>query len=86
MPVSLMTGYFSVQIADLNGVYTVKTYWACFGVVMGLSLMFLIAFGKLSGTLEGKPIYRSLSETLYDSTKHILGKHAIGKKRNARGY
>ncbi len=84
MPVSLMTGYFSVQITDLNGVYSVKTYWACFGVVMGLSLIFLIIFGKLSGTLEAKPIYRSLSETLYDSTKLILGKHAIGTKKNAR--
>ena len=86
MPVSLMTAYFSVQITDLYGVYTVKTYWACFGVVMGMSLIFLIIFGKLSGTLEGKPIYRSFSETLYDSTRLVLGRHAIGRKRNVRGY
>lgn len=87
MPVSLMTGYFSVQIVDLQGVYTVKTYWACFGVVIALSLLFLVVFGKLSGTLEGKPIYRSLSETIYDSTKRILGKqYAIGKKRNRKDY
>ncbi|KAL9103790.1 MAG: hypothetical protein Q9163_001199 [Psora crenata] len=33
MPVSLMTGYFSVQIADLEGVYTAKTYWVCFAVI-----------------------------------------------------
>ena len=86
MPVSLMTGYFSVQIADLQGAYTATTYWACFGIVGGLSFIFLLIFGKLSGTLEGKPIYRSLSETLYDSTKHILGKqYAIGRKRKTKG-
>ena len=67
MPVSLMTGYFSVQISDLVGVYTVKTYWVCFAVVMTLSFLFVAAFGLVSGTLEGKPIYRSLTQTVLDA-------------------
>ena len=67
MPVSLMTGYFSVQIADLDGVYTAKTYWVCFVVIMTLSFVFLLVFGVLSGTLEGKPIYRSLTQTLVEA-------------------
>ncbi|KAL9130597.1 MAG: hypothetical protein Q9217_001257 [Psora testacea] len=62
LPVSLMTGYFSVQISDLQGVYTSTTYWVCFAVVMGLSLLFLIIFGIISHTLEGEVIYRSITD------------------------
>lgn len=75
MPVSLMTNYFSTQISGLHG--TVKTYWICFGVIMFLSIVFLFVFGALSGTLEGKPIYRSLTETVID-----LGR---GKWKNRKG-
>ncbi|KAL9608676.1 MAG: hypothetical protein Q9167_006511 [Letrouitia subvulpina] len=73
MPVSLMTGYFSVQITDLQGVYTAKTYWVCFAIIMTLSMGFLIVFGQLSGTVEGRPIYRSLTETFYDFSKRTIG-------------
>lgn len=72
MPVSLMTAYFSIQIKELEGVYTVKTYWTAFGVIMGLSIMFLVVFGTLSGTLEGKPIYQSLTRILFESSKKAL--------------
>lgn len=44
LPVSLMTAYFSVQIDDLSGVYTAKTYWVCFGVIMLLSILSLFFF------------------------------------------
>ena len=69
MPVSLMTGYFSTQLDDLASTYTIKTYWICFAVIMTLSFIFLVIFGVLSGTLEGKPIYRSLTETVLDAGK-----------------
>ena len=62
MPVSLMTGYFSVQIVDLQGIYTAKTYWVCFAVIMALSFFFLIAFGVISHTLEGGLIYESMTD------------------------
>lgn len=80
LPVSLMTGYFSVQIADLQGVYTHTTYWASFGVIMGLSFLFLLGFGYLSGTVEGKPIYRSLTQIFVDFSKGAIGY----KKRKRR--
>ncbi|KAL2043302.1 hypothetical protein N7G274_003608 [Stereocaulon virgatum] len=79
MPVSLMTGYFSTQIQDLQGIYTAKTYWVCFAVIMALSFIFLVAFGVLSGTLEGKPIYRSLTETVLDAG-NLRWKERKGKK------
>lgn len=79
MPVSLMTGYFSTQIQDFQGIYTAKTYWVCFAVIMALSFIFLVAFGVLSGTLEGKPIYRSLTETVLDAG-NLRWKERRGKK------
>lgn len=67
MPVSLMTGYFSTQIEDLQGIYTAKTYWICFAVIMTLSFLVLVSFGYYSGTVEGKPVYRSLTQTVFHS-------------------
>lgn len=72
LPVSLMTGYFSVQIQDLQGVYTHTTYWVCFGVIMAISLAFLAIFGYLSGTVEGKTIYQSLTQTFVDFSKRTV--------------
>ncbi len=66
MPVSIMTAYFSTQLSDLANRYTTKTYWICFTVIMTLSFLFLMVFGLVSGTLEGKPIYRSLMQTVWD--------------------
>jgi hypothetical protein len=42
-----MTGYFSVQINDLQGVYTAKDYWYSFAGVMGGSFLALFFFGRL---------------------------------------
>ncbi|KAG8533391.1 uncharacterized protein KY384_002174 [Bacidia gigantensis] len=66
MPVSLMTGYFSVQIEDLTGVYTARTYWVCFAVIMSLSFFFLLVFGVISHTLEGGMIYKSITKATLD--------------------
>jgi Mg2+ and Co2+ transporter CorA len=45
LPVSLMTAYFSIQIQDLAGVYSVADYWAAFGVVTGLSVVVVLFLG-----------------------------------------
>ncbi|KFY04101.1 hypothetical protein O988_00978 [Pseudogymnoascus sp. VKM F-3808] len=47
LPVSLMTSYFSVQIKELDGVYTVKTYWVTFAVIMVLSFVALFMFSRV---------------------------------------
>lgn len=47
LPVSLMTSYFSVQIADLQGVYTSKQYWYAFAVIMSISVLALFFFSRL---------------------------------------
>lgn len=81
MPVSLMTAYFSVQVKGLEDAYNATTYWACFGVIMGLSLIFLIVFGKVSGTLEGRPIYRSMTRVFFDFSKAAIGSRRRQKSR-----
>jgi hypothetical protein len=52
LPVSLMTSYFSIQISDLQGIYTSKEYWYAFAGVMGVSFLgvfssMLICFGVI---------------------------------------
>lgn len=42
-----MTGYFSVQIKDLEGVYTTQDYWYSFAVLMSISFLFLFFFSRL---------------------------------------
>lgn len=41
LPVSLMTAYFSIQVQGVD-VYTIRDYWASFGIVCVLSFMALI--------------------------------------------
>ncbi|TVY85132.1 hypothetical protein LSUE1_G000421 [Lachnellula suecica] len=47
LPVGLMTSYFSVQIADLQDVYTSKDYWYSFAVIMSISVVALFFFSRL---------------------------------------
>jgi hypothetical protein len=71
-----MTGYFSVSIVDLAGVYTVKTYWLCFFVIVTLTFGFLVIFGAAIDKVEGRTVYKSLARTFLD-----FSKAAIGQKR-----
>ncbi|KAL4976317.1 hypothetical protein BDW66DRAFT_135164 [Aspergillus desertorum] len=69
LPVSLMTGYFSTELAGVKGVYTKVQYWVAFAVIMILSIALLVLFGWISDTVEGKPIYRSLFRTFFRKSK-----------------
>lgn len=81
LPVSLLTAYFSAS--PLTQGYNKKTYWTCFAVIMALSFLGLAAFGQLSGTVEGKPIYRSLSQMGWEK---VFGKGGRGRgKGRGRG-
>ncbi|BAE64065.1 unnamed protein product [Aspergillus oryzae RIB40] len=72
LPVSLMTAYFSTELKNVKGVYTINQYWVSFGVIMFLSIVLLTLFGYLSDTVEGKTIYQSLSRTFVRSSKHKI--------------
>ncbi len=42
-----MTGYFGVEIADLNQYWTAETYWYAFAGVASISFLCLFFFGRL---------------------------------------
>lgn len=77
LPVSLMTAYFSTQIEELH--FTKRAYWTSFGVIMGLSLFFIIVFGIISGTMESKIIYEPLSRRFVNASKRALGRGRTAK-------
>jgi hypothetical protein len=47
LPVSLVSGYFGVEIEDLNQHWKGTDYWYTFAVVMSLSFLSLFFFGRL---------------------------------------
>jgi hypothetical protein len=47
LPISFITAYFSIQIPDLTGSYTAKTYWGTFGVTCFISFLSLFFFSKM---------------------------------------
>lgn len=83
MPVSLMTGYFSVNIEELEGLYTATTYWVSFVVIIGLSFAFLVAFGVISQTLEGAMVYSSITQAARTVVKRMY-RTARGRKGDTR--
>ena len=70
MPVTLMTGYFSIQFAGMA--FTVKSYWWAFAVVMAVSLLATFIFSVFSGTFEGKIVTRTWSRVVYDVSRRWL--------------
>ncbi|RAO65574.1 uncharacterized protein BHQ10_001586 [Talaromyces amestolkiae] len=69
LPISLMSQYFSIQIPDIEGPLSLRAYWISFAVLMVLSISVLTLFGYASDTVEGKTIYRSVTRTLFNSSK-----------------
>ncbi|KZM18463.1 hypothetical protein ST47_g10382 [Ascochyta rabiei] len=66
-PVTLMTGYFSIQFKDTE--FEIKSYWWAFAIVLSLSLLMLFMFSFLSGTLNGHILSRSWSRMMLDLSK-----------------
>lgn len=70
MPVSLMTAYFSTQLTGVE--FTLKSYWICFGVILGITIVGLLIFSLASGMMERKLIYRPFSRIIFDASKGFL--------------
>lgn len=75
LPVSLMTAYFSIQIGDIAHIYSLKTYWLCFLAVIVLSAGILFGYGLISGTVEGKTVYKSMTRMVWE--KEWTGKRKM---------
>ncbi|KAL1625382.1 hypothetical protein SLS54_003474 [Diplodia seriata] len=82
MPISIMAAYFSCQFT--NQEFTVTQFWTWFGIVLGVSIVCLFLFSVVSGTMEGKMLYRSFSRAVIDFTQTWWGRrrHARASRRN----
>jgi Mg2+ and Co2+ transporter CorA len=79
-PVTLMTGYFSIQFKDTE--FEIFNYWWCFGVVFGVSVALLLAFSVFSGTLQGTIVQRSWSRIAFDGSRRWLAHRGKRGKMN----
>lgn len=73
-----MTAYFSIQIKELEGVYTTKDYWYSFAVIMTISVLGLFFFAKalmwVTETLDQKV-------TGVGKSVRKIGARAVGLRR-----
>ncbi|KAG0155039.1 hypothetical protein PDIDSM_612 [Penicillium digitatum] len=53
LPVSLMSAYFSTELAGVKNGYTKTQYWVSFTVIFVVSILLLTVFGYASDTVEG---------------------------------
>lgn len=66
LPVSLMTGYFSVQPTEIEKLYNLKTSWVCFLIVVVASIIGLVIFGITTERVRGRTTYKSLTRTFWE--------------------
>ncbi|KAI5795126.1 hypothetical protein EDC01DRAFT_654181 [Geopyxis carbonaria] len=52
LPLTLVTGYFSMQLRDLQNVYTQTTFWGSAGVSIAVTLLVLYTVGKSTRTVQ----------------------------------
>jgi hypothetical protein len=70
MPVSVVTGYFGCQFVDAR--FTIRDYWGWFAGSMGASVVLLVVFGALSGTMEAEMVYRSVGAKVVELIKCLF--------------
>ena len=71
LPVSLMTGYFSTEVQELQN-YTGKTYWVSFAVILFLSVVLLMVFSWYSESVGERPVYRSMGTSFLSSFRNTV--------------
>jgi Mg2+ and Co2+ transporter CorA len=77
-PVTIMTGYYSIQFKNVE--FEVADYWKLFGVIFGLSVLFIVLFSFASGTFDGKIITRTWARVVYDGGRKFLHRRRKGSR------
>ena len=72
LPVSLMTGYFSMQLVGVE--YSVQTYWVSFLVCFFLSWLALFLFGLFNGHIQTLEVFKSMWRGLKRVAKAMRGR------------
>lgn len=64
-----MTGYFSIQVTEVQKLYDLTTYWVSFLVVIIVSIVGLVAFSLVTERIGGRTTYKSLTRTMLDGVR-----------------
>lgn len=81
VPLTLVTGYFSMQLKDMNGVYTQKTFWATSCILVFITVVVLFVIGKFTDTLETVGLWKWIRNILFK----LFGKRRVKNKKKKRG-
>ncbi|KAA8913534.1 hypothetical protein FN846DRAFT_897178 [Sphaerosporella brunnea] len=81
LPLTLITGYFSMQLSDLNGKYSQRTFWGASGITIILTLIVLYTVGKSTGTMEFSTMWKGVKKVWFS----WLEKKRDRKQRKQKG-
>lgn len=65
LPLTLVTGYFSMQLVDTQNKYGQRTFWGSAGVTMALTIIVLYTVGKSTGTMEFDSMWRGVKKVWF---------------------
>jgi len=52
--------FFSMQVEGISDRYDAKVFWVSIGIALFLTIVFLLAIGRISGTVEMARLWRLL--------------------------
>ena len=65
LPLSLVTGYFSMQLKGFQDKYTAESFWGAAGVAIALTLVVLYTVGKSTGTMKLGTLWRGVKRVWF---------------------
>jgi Mg2+ and Co2+ transporter CorA len=66
LPLTLVTGYFSMQLKDLEGRYNSGAFWGTAGVTIALTAVVLYTVGKSTDTMDLWEMWRAVKRVWFD--------------------
>lgn len=81
LPLTLITGYFSMQLNNTNGKYGEKDFWGASGVFVGVMILILYTVGRSTETLETGIMWKSVKDVWFG----CFGGKKKGKGRQKHG-
>lgn len=76
LPLTLITGYFSMQLNGTSGKYGEKDFWGASGVFVAIMILVLYTVGRSTETLESGIMWKSIKEVWFG----CFGKNRNGKR------
>jgi len=81
LPLTLVTGYFSMQLKGLEGRYNIATFWGTAGVTIALTAVVLYTVGKSTDTLDLWEMWRAVERVWFGGLVFWNRKRGERKKK-----